>query len=143
VTAHPIAYLSHRATFMWTFLTHSILTLELYNLSDPSNTPLSQNPYFIRLLALHDALKSTVLFRPGFWLMVAGAISAFTWRARATPAGAFAISVTGSAIIYVMTFFLVGVAAEFRYGYWCVLASLAGSAAAVVARCDGRRPEVD
>jgi hypothetical protein len=33
-----------------------------------------------------------------------------------------------------MTFFAVGVAADFRYAYWCVLAALAGAVAAVLAR---------
>jgi hypothetical protein len=33
-----------------------------------------------------------------------------------------------------MTFFPVGVAADFRYAYWCVLATLAGAVAAVLAR---------
>jgi len=134
VTAHPLAYLSHRATFMWTLLARPTLTLELYHLDDPGWTPLAQNRWFRTLLALHDVLKPTVLFRLGFWLMFATAISAFAWRARATPAGAFALGVTGSAVVYVMTFFLVGVAAEFRYGYWCVLASLVGTAAAVAAQ---------
>ena len=52
---------------------------------------------------------------------------------RATPSGALAVGVTASAVIYVMTFFALGVATDFRYGYWCVLASLAGIAAAAVA----------
>ena len=140
VTAHPLAYLSHRATFMWTLLARSNLTLELYDLSNPSRTNLAQNPSFMTVLALHDALKPTVLFRLGLWLILAIAICAFAWRARATPAGAFAIGVTGSAIVYVLTFSLVGVAAEFRYGYWCVLACLAGTAAVIVARRE--RPAV-
>ena len=33
-----------------------------------------------------------------------------------------------------MTFFVVGVAADFRYAYWCVLATIAGAVAAVLAR---------
>jgi hypothetical protein len=35
-----------------------------------------------------------------------------------------------------MSFFLVGVAADFRYAYWCVLATLAGAAAAAVGHYD-------
>ena len=46
-----------------------------------------------------------------------------TWRAP-----------TASAIVYVMTFFVIGVASDFRYAYWCVLATLAGGVAAVLAR---------
>jgi len=56
------------------------------------------------------------------------------WPGRATAAGAFAIGVTGSAVVYVMTFSLVGVAADFRYAYWCVLAVLAGAMPALIAR---------
>jgi hypothetical protein len=37
-----------------------------------------------------------------------------------------------------MTFFAVGVAADFRYAYWCVLAALAGGVAAVLARLSAR-----
>jgi hypothetical protein len=31
---------------------------------------------------------------------------------------------------------VLGVAADFRYAYWCVLATLAGAVAAVLARCN-------
>jgi hypothetical protein len=134
VAAHPLAYLTHRATFMWTLLFRPILTLELYQANDPAKTPLAQNRYFQSAVALHDMLKRTVLFRIGFWLVLAITVCAWAWRTRATAAGAFAIGVTGSAIVYVMTFLPVGVAAEFRYGYWCVLATLAGAVATLIAR---------
>jgi hypothetical protein len=42
--------------------------------------------------------------------------------------------VTTCAVVYVMTFFVLGVAADFRYAYWCVLATIAGAVAAVLAR---------
>jgi hypothetical protein len=66
------------------------------------------------------------------------AVGALAWRTRSTPAGAFAVSVTASGVVYVMTFFAVGVAADFRYAYWCVLATLAGAVAAVLARYEQR-----
>ena len=138
VVAHPLAYLAHRATFMWTMLARPTLTLELYHLDEPGRTPLGQNPRFRTVLAVHDALKQTGLFRLGVWLILAAAVATFTWRARATPAGAFAVGVTASAVIYVMTYALVGVAADFRYGYWCVLATLAGGPAALLTRRERR-----
>ena len=70
---------------------------------------------------------------------ITAAVLGLTWRARATPAGAFAVGVTASAVVYVLTFFAVGVAADFRYAYWCVLATLAGAVAAVMARRSGGR----
>jgi hypothetical protein len=56
-------------------------------------------------------------------------MSALAWRRRDTPEGAFTIAACGSASLYVLTFFSVGVASDFRYGYWAVLASIAGLSA--------------
>jgi len=86
------------------------------------------------LWASYDMLESTLLFRPGFWLIFAVAAGASAWRARVTSPGAFAISVVASGIIYVLSFGLLGVAADFRYAYWCVLASLASLIPALLAR---------
>jgi len=33
-----------------------------------------------------------------------------------------------------MSFFVLGVAADFRYAYWCVLAALAGAVATMISR---------
>jgi hypothetical protein len=93
-----------------------------------------RSPYFTPLVALHDTLQPTLLFRPGLWLALAIAAGVFAWPARSTPAGAFAVGVIASAVVYTMTFFVVGVASDFRYAYWCVLATLAGGVAATLAR---------
>jgi hypothetical protein len=135
VCAHPVAYLSHRATFMWQFLGRSNLVLPVWDWLDPASA-YGHSPYFTPLVALHDQLQPTLLFRPGLWLLLAVVVGACAWRARSTPAGAFAVGVTASAIVYVMAFFALGVAADFRYAYWCVLATIAGAVAAVLARCE-------
>jgi hypothetical protein len=135
VSGHPLAYLTHRATFMRQFLTRSNLVLPVLEWLDPASA-YGHRRYFRPLVALHDRLQPTLLFRPGLWLVLAGAVAAFAWRARSTPAGAFAVGVTASAIVYVASFFVLGVAADFRYAYWCVLATLAGAMAAVLAQYD-------
>jgi hypothetical protein len=135
LAAHPLAYLSHRATFMWQFLGRSNLVLPVWDWLDPASA-YGHSPYFTPLVTLHNQLQPTLLFRPGLWLVLAAAVGVFAWQARSTPAGAFALGVTASAIVYVMTFFVLGVAADFRYAYWCVLATLAGVVAAVLARCE-------
>ena len=137
VTTQPVAYLRHRATFMWTFLAGSNLVLPYYDWQGPTAT-YGSNPYVKPLLALHHLLQPTVLCLQLFWLILAVGVCAIALPARATPAGAFAVGVSASAIVYVMTFLAVGVAADFRYGYWCVLATLAGAVAALLAYC-GRR----
>jgi hypothetical protein len=135
VAAHPLAYLEHRATFMWQFLARSNLVLPVWDWLDPSSA-YGHSRYFAPLVVLHDVLQPTLLFRPGLWLLLAVVVGGFAWPARATPPGAFAVGVTSSAVVYVMTFFAVGVAADFRYAYWCVLATLAGAVPAMLARYD-------
>jgi hypothetical protein len=133
VTAHPLAYLEHRLVFMWTFLARDKLVLELYKMSPPNEPPLAHNAYFMALMPLYDALKSTVLFRAGLWLILGIAVIVRSWRARATPEGTFALSIAASGVVYVLTFGMLGVATDFRYAYWGVLASLAGLVPALLA----------
>jgi hypothetical protein len=138
VAAHPLAYLSHRLTVLWTFLALPNLTLELYKLILPDETPLAHNSYFAAVLPLHEALKSTILYRTGAWLLLSCAIVGWAWPARRTPSGAFAISIAAAGIFYVMTFGVLGVATDFRYAHWGVVAALAGLVPALLARRDQR-----
>ena len=91
-------------------------------------------PAFVALVSLHDGLKPTPLFRAGAWLLVCIVVCGFAWRRRETPEGAFALGVCGSAAVYVLSFFAVGVASDFRYGYWAVLAGIAGGVVAALPR---------
>lgn len=125
VASHPIAYVEHRASFMWNFLSGSNLTMWVADIEKPSETVFPGRPAFAALKAVHDALKPTPFFRAGSWLLVSMAILVIAWRRRDTPEGAFAIGACGSATVYVLTFFAVGVASDFRYAYWAVLASIA------------------
>jgi hypothetical protein len=129
IASHPVAYLQHRAAFMWNFLSGANLTLFTDDVYDPPKKVFADRAAFNALVAIHDALKPTPLFRAGSWLIVCLAACAFAWRRRETPAGAFVIGACGSAAVYVLTFFAVGVASDFRYAYWAVLASIAGAIA--------------
>jgi hypothetical protein len=127
VASHPIAYLQHRAAFMWTFLAGENFTMWTYKLNNQAEMVFADNPAFMALVRIHDALKPTPLFRAGTWLLLNILLCGFAWRRREDPAGAFALGVCGSAVVYVMTFFVVGVASDFRYAYWAVLAGLTGA----------------
>jgi len=129
IARHPIAYLEHRASFMWNFLGGSNLTMWVANVEKADETVFPDRPAFAALMIVHDVFKPTVLFRPGFWLLACLLMSALAWRRRDTPEGAFTIAACGSASLYVLTLFPAGVASDFRYGYWAVLASLAGLSA--------------
>jgi hypothetical protein len=132
VVAHPFAYLQHRATFMWQFLARSNLVLPVWDWQE-AGASYGNGRFFRPLLALHNALQPTLVFRPGLWLLLAIAVCGVAWRVRHVTAGAFALGASASAIVYVLTFFVLGVASDFRYAYWCVLAVLVAAPAACVA----------
>jgi hypothetical protein len=127
IARHPVAYLKHRAAFMWGFLAGDNLTIWLADVEHPPATVFPDRPAFLALVRLHDWLKPTALFRVGFWLLTCIVVCALAWRARAMPPEAFALGVCGSAVVYVMTFLGAGVASDFRYGYWAVLAGIAAA----------------
>ena len=134
VMRHPSAYLRHRAAFMWNFLGANNPTMWLADVERPTETVFPDRPAFVALVSLHDMLKLTPLFRAGAWLLVCITVCGFAWRRRETPEGAFALGVCGSAAVYVLTFFAVGVASDFRYGYWAVLAGIVGGVVAALGR---------
>jgi hypothetical protein len=127
VLHHPLAYLEHRSAFMWNFLAGSNLTMWVADIEHPPQKVFLDRSAFTALVALHDVLKSTPLFRAGSWLLLCMAVCAFAWRRGDTREGAFAIGTCGSAVIYVLSYYPVGVASDFRYAYWAVVAGLVGA----------------
>jgi hypothetical protein len=136
IMRHPVAYLQHRAAFMWNFLAGDNTTMWLADVEHPTENVFPDRPAFVALVWLHDRLKRTPLFRTGSWLLVCIIVCGFAWRRRESPEGVFALGVCGSAAVYVLSFFAVGVASDFRYGYWAVLAGIVGGVVTAL-----RRPE--
>jgi len=138
VLRHPLAYLQHRLAFMWNFLAADNLTMWLADVDHPTQRVFAGRAPFEALVSIHDRLKATPLFRVGSWLLGCIALCCFSWRRADTRDGAFVLGVCGSAAIYVLSFLFVGVASDFRYGYWAVLAAIAG---AVVGISSADRPQ--
>jgi hypothetical protein len=128
VIKHPIAYLQHRAAFMQTFLFDMNTVMWTLDIENPPRKVFADRPAFTALRELHQILQSTWLFKPAVWLLLCIGLCALGWRQRNTSEGAFVLGICGSAAIYVATYFLVGVASDFRYSYWAILAALSGSA---------------
>ena len=131
---HPLAYLEHRSAYMWNFLAANNLTMWLADIEHPNQTVLADRPAFAAMVSVHDWLKPTPLFRVGSWLLLCIAVCILSWRRRDMREAAFALGVCGSAAIYVLSFFFVGVASDFRYGYWAVLAGITGTIVAASGR---------
>jgi hypothetical protein len=132
IVAHPIAYLQHRLTFFRTFLLGSHLTMWTADIENPPKLVFEDRPAFVALRGVHDLLKPTLLFRMVTWFVACIGLCALAWRRRHDPDGAFVLGVCGSATLYVLSYLPLGVASEFRYIYWAVLASAAGAAVLLV-----------
>jgi hypothetical protein len=127
IVRHPLAYLQHRLAFMWNFLAADNLTMWLSDVDHPTQQVFPDRAEFTALVSVQAMLKPTPLFRSGSWLLACIALCWLGWRRSGTREGAFVLGVCGSATIYFMTFLFVGVASDFRYGYWAVLAAIAGA----------------
>jgi hypothetical protein len=139
IVAHPLAYLEHRIAVTVNFLANRTLTMWTIDIAHPDRTVFADNPWFMALKAVNDRLAATPLFRAGTWLLLCVVWCVVGWRRRATPSGAFLVGTCGSAVVYMATFLPVGVAGDFRYALWAVLAGLSG--AAVVAMREARPAE--
>src|SRR5581483_6947174 len=128
IREHPRAYLRHRTAFMTTLLTGRNLAMWTADLDDWSKSVFPDRPAFNAFRSMHDALQKTLLFRGWLWLGACIALALAALRDRRTPEGAFVIGVCGSGVLYVLTLFPVGVAPDFRFVYWAVLAAIAGAA---------------
>jgi hypothetical protein len=134
IADRPAAYLAHRSTVFWQFLAGDNLVVWFFDLDDPTKILRADDSVLMAVKSLHDGLKPTPLFRTGVWLIACLVVTIAAWRRRDSPPGAFALAVAGSAAVYVLTYWPVAVAVDFRYGYWAVLAALAGGAALGLSR---------
>ena len=128
ILAHPRAYVTHRTTVMWTMLTGDHQVGWFIDLAAPSQTLRPDDPVFRRYDDIHEALRQTPLFRVGVWVVVCALLTAAAWRRRREPLGAFIVATSGSAVVYVASYWPIAVATDYRYGYWAALAALAGIA---------------
>jgi hypothetical protein len=136
VLHHPIAYLQHRSAFTWNFLAGDNLGMWTADVEHPMQKVFADRASFNTLVAAHDALKPTPFLRAGFWLLLCIVVCGWSWKRSAAREAAFALAVCGSATVYVLSFYALGVASDFRYGYWAVLAAMAG--VVVAASSEGR-----
>ena len=137
---HPIAYLQHRSAFMWNFLAADNLTMWTADVEHPTKKVFADRTAFNALVATHDVLKPTPFLRVGFWLLACIIVCCLSWKRSGPREAAFALAACGSATIYVLSFYALGVASDFRYGYWAVLAAIAGSVVAASGEGRGTEP---
>ncbi|MEJ0022903.1 MAG: hypothetical protein WDN76_05295 [Alphaproteobacteria bacterium] len=97
-------------------------------LADPryANVP---GPIFRAVEDACDALTDTPFFRPYFWLLLAIGAATISFAAEDSPQRRLAGALALSAVLYLLTYIPFGVASDFRYAYWSIIATLAACAA--------------
>jgi hypothetical protein len=127
VAQHPVAYLRHRLAFTVNFLAGANLTIWTEDIENSPSPVFPDRASFTALRAVNDALEATPVLRAGTWLLLCLGVTVAGWRRRDSAPGAFALGTAGSAVVYIATFLPLGVAGDFRYAYWAVLAGVTGA----------------
>ena len=142
IAQHPLQYAAHRLGFsnqMMRWL-GPIPVHDAFMESEMTDRRYVHHPgpVFRAYEAASNALATTPLFRPYFWLLIAGGALLISWFATDSPQRRFASALGASGFIYLATYVAFGVASDFRYAYWSILASCA--AVAALGACAWRTP---
>ncbi len=142
IIANPIPYVQHRLNYFNALMTAKMLVIFNQSQSGQHRFFFLKDKSFKTFESGIEWLnENTPLFRGWPWLLlsVLSFVAALFWSNG--PSKAATLALTLSSIIYTATYVVFGVAAEYRYVYWTVLASLvaAGMVAAQWA-ADRRQP---
>lgn len=69
--------------------------------------------------------KDTIIFQPGFWLLMSFLLALYGLFTKASFARDVFVALNVSSFLYLLAYFFVGVASDFRYAYWSILATTA------------------
>jgi hypothetical protein len=141
---HPVVYFSAlAATFKRSMFEPNSRSM-LYQTPNPWNWKVADNPprpttelaqHYIRS-AFNDQAS-----RPWVYVLlsVLGIVLLFRTRAAATEEGRFALAILTSGLVYLLTYFVFNVSAEYRYFYWCGFATYIGFVVALASGISRRR----
>lgn len=123
VQHHPAAYLRHRFTHWWRLLwkPQNLLVSEMQ--SNELGFTFQKSALHLSLERITEIMQRGIFFKPGFWLLLSIALVAISVRRGSGPLRDLAIALNLSGILYLFSYLPVGVATDFRYAYWSILAA--------------------
>lgn len=119
----PTAYLQHRYENFKSLLWEPGGILEDRTASNSLGFEYKKTEAFVALQGITDFLGDTPLFKPGFWLIVSLAFSLYGLFASKGEAKNLIIALNTSSFLYLLAYLFVGVASDFRYAYWSIMAT--------------------
>jgi hypothetical protein len=137
---HPAAYAQHRLAHFRSLMVGENMVLFNQNTSGQWRFLSVKSSFYSRFefatLWLH---QHTPLFRGLTWLLLSLCTGLAGLRLADGRAKAAVLTLSGSAIVYTLTYVLFGVAAEYRYVYWTALSSLVATVIVMVKWKNDRR----
>jgi hypothetical protein len=131
IAAEPAAYLQHRWAHFWYFTTSVSYVFHEGNDAEEVQH-LQDNPRFRAMRDYVFGNDRLWMFRPSFWLILATACVPCA-RGCPEPSRQLISALGSSSVVYLTTYFFVGVASDFRYAYWAVLAT---GVASIIVACE-------
>ena len=123
IVAHPYAYVHHRLGHWWRFLWHPQMPLLLHMQANPWGFEFHKSSAFQLLERCTEDLQNGFLYKPGFWLLLAVMVAAAAARWGSGTSRDMVIALNLSAALYLVSYLPIGVATDFRYAYWSILAT--------------------
>lgn len=119
----PVAYIQHRYQNFMVLLWQPGGILEDETAPNPYGFKYEKTSIFNVLQNVTDSLKDTFIFKPGFWLIVSLIFSIYGLLNWKSEIGSLIVSLNVSSFLYLLAYSFVGVASDFRYAYWSILAT--------------------
>ncbi|EFH2872183.1 hypothetical protein GKQ19_11915 [Escherichia coli] len=121
----PGAYLNHRYENFMKLLWHPNSVLGDSTVENSLGLKYEKTGLFRVLETTTNLLKNTFVFHPGFWLMTSFIFSLYGLLSRKCFARDVFLALNTSSFLYLVAYLFVGVASDFRYAYWSILATSA------------------
>lgn len=119
----PSAYLEHRYENYMRLLWHPNAVLDSQTLVISDGLKFEKTGMFRTLEITTKLLKDSFIFKPGFWLIASFVFSLYGLCTRKSFARDVFLALNTSSFLYLLAYLFVGVASDFRYAYWSILAT--------------------
>ena len=119
----PTAYLQHRYQNFMVLLWQPGGILEDETAPNTFGFKYEKTAIFSTLQNVTNSLKDTIIFKPGFWLIASLMCSIYGLLNWKNEIGSLIVALNTSSFLYLLAYLFVGVASDFRYAYWSILAT--------------------
>lgn len=120
---HPAEYVQHRFAHWWNLLWKPQHLLLSTMQSNSWGYEFKKSAVRQSLERTTEIMQDTPFYRPGAWILFAIALVAVAARWGTGLSRDIVIALNVSGILYMLSYLPIGVASDFRYAYWSILAA--------------------